>query len=551
MAPPPGRRSTHPKGKANQEAEGGEQQQDNVNQIAITAAATRVHCSEEINDLLAGFQDQPVFYQLSLIQLKNRSKELEDIWDQYERAHIDLMSETADAQEIATHRADNRAVKAVCREARDLLAERMAVLQPAPQAIAGDQPAAPVRVEVQHLESTSGNITNTWGTFEGDYTQWRAFRDRFNAAVHAIDALKPVQKLRLLLNSLKGEAKGVVGEPKLEDANYQKARDSLYDVYEDDFLIVTELLKKMFAMKRMVNPTNVDMRKIIDTVRDCLNGLSDFVPVNNWDPIIVFMVMERLDKATYEAWQAERSRLRRMQQQNNGGNAANADNEAENNNADEGAVNRAQVLPTWAELQDFLADRARNLVHSATRDANVLSGKSRGDSDTSHSRDSSGSSKRRDRSFSRPRPKAQASTGAAGGVARLPTGYKPCRCCNSDHPLYYCVDFLQLSIGGRVDRINEWGLCEVCLKDHSELKPQQLEECEKTISCKRCQNNKRHNSVLCPTREANRRAMILETANSRQLSRPRNDEVASASATTSTLTARQRAKKLMKKSRNN
>lgn len=52
-------------------------------------------------------------------------------------------------------------------------------------------------IEVQHTDA-AGNVPNTWGTSDGDYSKWQSFRDRWLAAMHENDKIKAVTKFQNL-----------------------------------------------------------------------------------------------------------------------------------------------------------------------------------------------------------------------------------------------------------------------------------------------------------------------------------------------------------------
>lgn len=55
----------------------------------------------------------------------------------------------------------------------------------------------------------------------------------------------------------------------------------------------------IFTQPAIKNESSASLRKLIDTTNDCvraMNGLK--IETNNWDPLLVFLVIQRLDTNT-------------------------------------------------------------------------------------------------------------------------------------------------------------------------------------------------------------------------------------------------------------
>lgn len=432
------------------------------------------------------------FAGLSIVQLRSRLDTLQVNADKLEGEHLRLMGETADPAEIKALEDVNDEIDEEITSTRDIILTRISELQPEQTGQSSQQPQQ-VKVEVKNIDA-SGNVSNSWGTFDGDLSKWRAFRDGFKAAVHKNTGIAESHKLRHLLRTLKGAAAQAVGTFTLEDANYKIALNRVYALYEDDYLIVQTLLRKLFSLPRMNEATNVGLRAIIDTVRECLKQLGDFVSTENWDPIIVHLVIERLDCQTYDQWQVMWTRDNAKPVQ-----IDSAEGEADEANDDATARSSTYKSPTWLELETFLENRARNLVHKMQRESDERN------ANTSRERKSSANNGNMSNANRRrqlpPLGNVSASTGAVSRPNR--EGAPICKLCAGRHTLYRCKDFLGLSFGGRRIRIQQWGLCENCLREtHS------TSECLDE-PCRRCKNGQMHNSIICPTAEAENRTTLL------------------------------------------
>lgn len=434
-------------------------------------------------------------------QLSARLDLLEANWTELVKEHLELMADAASSADRKAHEDIYAKSEVEFIDAKALLKRRIKEVRP-PQVIQEQQqqmkaPQA-IQVQVQNLDG-GATVSNTWGTFSGDHAQWRTFRDRFRAAVHDNDTIKPVFKLQALQRSVKGAAARAMGIWKPVDANYAKAWNALCDIYEDSYMIVQSLLNKLFTIPRMESATNEGLRRIIDTVRESVEQLSDFVDTANWDPIIVFLVVERLDADTYVDW--EKSRVNAKHQENNAEPEERAEGENDEVNDDNGDDDRAandqhgerQIqLPSWNALKVFLNQRAQILSRAERR------GENKGKIQRSQFHQTN--------NF-RARPPATRVSGAAGGFQRDRSDLPACRVCEGDHGLFHCKEFGKLTLQTREARIAAWKLCRNCYSanhDHTQCP---------NFPCRRCPGKQYHNSTICPTREAEIRAALLNRAN--------------------------------------
>lgn len=385
------------------------------------------------------------FQQLSLAQVQDLLVTLGNHFSRFEIEHLALISAAGQEQNSVAHMQVFADTNREYMLTRSVMAQRIADLLPPPmQHEPMAQQAVPeVRVNVQAPDALS-NITNTWGTFSGDYSQWHSFRDRFRAAVHVNDAIPVTFKFQYLQASVTGAAAKAMGKWRNTDTNYNRAWDRLCEVFEDDYLAVQTLVRRLLAIPRMQAPTHIGLRLIIDTIHECVNQLSNFVDIENWDPILVFMTIDLLDPVTYEAWESFRDSSSLEQAAD--GTEMEVEQEGQNAQAplqagavqqpnDNGNRKIAVHIPSWQQMVCFLEKRARILVHAERRDKSMTgaSVQPAENKQGNRSRDSSTNRKPRPPSITQSQPSA--STGRPGNRT---TGYPPCVLCGLDHALYRC-----------------------------------------------------------------------------------------------------------------
>lgn len=141
----------------------------------------------------------------SLVEVKNLSKMLEQDLAGFRNEHLQLLQHSRlSDQGFVAQNGIFAAKMEMYMQARNELDEGIVQLTP-PQALA-DQ--APIRVDFALGIQT---VKNTWGQFDGDFFQWQSFKDKFVAQVHGNAGVEPAYKLAHLMDSLEGEARGVVG----------------------------------------------------------------------------------------------------------------------------------------------------------------------------------------------------------------------------------------------------------------------------------------------------------------------------------------------------
>lgn len=419
--------------------------------------------------------------QLTISQLEERVRKFRDNFRKYELEHCDIMSETTLPATMELHRVEYEKLDHQVELIVDQLLERLAILKKAEMVV---DASSTLRADASNSDQRPiqivtgdglGNIPNTWGKFTGEYSKWPSFRDCFNGAINSNDKLDEVKKFQYLIAAVSGRAERAMAGFQLTAKNYKRAWDRLCEVYEDDYQAVQELVRQLLQLAQITKPSYDALRKIVDIVHSTLAQLETFESVKVCDTFVVFLVIGRLDQQTYTAWEAYRT-----------------------SQLCDDRSKAGKMIPTWEQLKAFLDGQARILMHSSSR------------SDDTESTNSSASSNRsnkggKNRSVPYPQhgaAKPQA-TSTASASLKQQSGYPACRLCDQDHALFRCSKFTKMELNARQEYINSWKICGGCLYD---LHPNR--KCSQG-PCYKCQNGKSHNSLLCPTREIEKRSALL------------------------------------------
>ena len=70
-------------------------------------------------------------------------------------------------------------------------------------------------------------------SFSGKYTEWTSFIDQFESAVHGNPNLRDAEELNYLKSSIRGEANDLVKNIAITDVNYELARRTLMDRFDN------------------------------------------------------------------------------------------------------------------------------------------------------------------------------------------------------------------------------------------------------------------------------------------------------------------------------
>ncbi|XP_059050651.1 uncharacterized protein LOC131845591 [Achroia grisella] len=197
--------------------------------------------------------------------------------------------------------------------------------------------ALPVSRSVERIPRDTSNIQVklpkiNLPLFLGTYESWTGYQDLFISLVHNNTSLSSVQKLHYLKTSVSGEAEHLLKHIQITENNYALAWNTLKDRYGNKRLIVNSLLKRLFTQKKIASQSANQIKSLLDTTSECINNLQNLnITTDSWDPIIIFLVVQKLDPESHKQWEAY----------------------AYKENTDE--------LPTWTDLKKFLESQFRTL----------------------------------------------------------------------------------------------------------------------------------------------------------------------------------------------
>lgn len=338
---------------------------------------------------------------------------------------------------------------------------------------------APMKFQVQ-MTDASGNVPNTWGTFDGEYEKWQSFRDRWIAAMHNNENVPAITKFQNLKAACVGQANGALGEWDLTEENYNKAWERLQAIYEDDYMQMQAFMLQLDKLPTMNKASSVSIRNLLDTVHQHIHGVERYVKVDEKHPYVVFAVINRMDTETYRAWEKHRPTLAKASTQTN-------ESFGNNDTIDTNIVRPGKHIPTWNELEQFLESEVTIRVHAEKRNDG------------------------KDEEITNPSTKQYNFKHQNFENKQRVREFLQCVLCDDIHPIYRCESFKAMNLTDRKEHVNQNNLCQRCLRKNHDGRCDRKENNEECPKCKPA--SKFHNSLLCPSSELKLKLALLAREN--------------------------------------
>lgn len=453
------------------------------------------------------FDTTPEFQQADAIAIQSRIERGNSLWKQMEELQLDHVSlaEPAEVNQLGTEIMDleERYYDAAARLTRRM-SELVALAQrenaDANRTVApgsGAFDASNIRLVIAPQQS---NITNTWGYFDGTLLKWKAFMARFTAAIHTNDDVKPPYKFSYLLSSLKGRALETIKGFTADEANYEAAWNKLVLEYNRDYPLAREYLRQFFTLKSISDPaTAEELKHIANVTNETLCNLEGLkYPVQQWDMIIVHLLHGLLNARLAYEWNLELLNVH-------------GDKPTTKNMVDFLEKHAAAATSLSIPLQQMNITVANEQFNrSDNRNSGAISKQST-------SRPSSQASNRGSNQSNRGSNQSNRAPAQPNNGSEQPWTY-PCGACNGNHKIFYCPIFYPANLAKREQIVNKENLCKLCLqKGHTKERCRDMNRCRS----KQCMDNQdtRHNSMLCPVKNADSMVATAHGSSSQHRSR--------------------------------
>lgn len=146
--------------------------------------------------------------------------------------------------------------------------------------------------------------------FAGDYKKWPNFKSKFEQFIHNNTQISEATKFYRLDEHIERDTEPyqlIAGFDRVE-ANYALAWGQLCATYDNKRKLVDEMINSFIDLPPMPSATRGNLMVIINATNHLTKSLVryDEVKVQHWDPIIVNILMRKLDKETQAKWSHER-----------------------------------------------------------------------------------------------------------------------------------------------------------------------------------------------------------------------------------------------------
>lgn len=274
-----------------------------------------------------------------------------------------------------------------------------------------------VTQNLNHIKLPTINLPK----FNGAFQNWLEFRDTFQSLIHNNVSVSNVQKFHYLKASLEGDAALVIKSLEISAANYNVAWNALTDRFDNNKLLVYNHVRALFNCEPVSKESASGLRRLNDDISKNLRALEQLnQPVGEWDTLLVYLISTKLDSLTLREWE-------------------NFKTDIEN--------------PKYEDIKSFLKSRADLLEMVAQSQAE----------------------------------KRKSIT--KGFFASDNSNYNiRCVICGDSHYIQNCSSFLRMSVPERDKKIRVLKLCVNCLR-----KGHNSGVCKRG-TCRKC--NKKHNTLL-------------------------------------------------------
>lgn len=334
-------------------------------------------------------------------------------------------------------------LKAASKDAAKILMETMNVIGNAPAKAAPKRMLHPKEIKLD--------------TFDGNFAEWAEWRGIFENDVLNTDLL-PVEKIKLLLDALSGEAKRTAGRSEKRDEDeLQRIWGKLVHTYDNPYQQVYAHITSILSLPKLKSPTDENFRNIINEVDEHMRLLERYGVLNNWSAIICVLLLQKLDEPTLYLWNASTHKTK---------------------------------LPNKEALFIFLTERSHSLA-----DARLATAISSSSSYSAIPATPANSANQ----YQRYKQGESSSFRASRFVNRrdeiAPYQNPPSRICTicqkTGHRAFNCNDLISLPITQRWDAVYSKGLCQCCLGANHNFK-----NCNRGYKCSRCSDST-HATILC------------------------------------------------------
>lgn len=139
--------------------------------------------------------------------------------------------------------------------------------------------------------------------FSGKYEDWPAFEDLFLSIMDR-ENFPMVQKFYYLRSVLSDEPANLIKHLSATGDNYETAWKILKQSYDNKRAIIESNLELLFKIRELNSNDFNGIKSMLITLNDSLSALQmQSIKIESWDPIVVFMMVQKFDIKTLQHWE--------------------------------------------------------------------------------------------------------------------------------------------------------------------------------------------------------------------------------------------------------
>lgn len=150
--------------------------------------------------------------------------------------------------------------------------------------------------------------------FSGKITEWKSFIAKFDRLVHNNKKIDNGIKIEYLKMSIKGDAAKLINHIDPNPDNYENCYSILKKRYDNKREITNCLIENIMKFPKIRAESSEQLKSLHDTVYESIMTIKSIgVSVENWDPLLTFILTTKLDQATIINYECQLKDVREPQ----------------------------------------------------------------------------------------------------------------------------------------------------------------------------------------------------------------------------------------------
>jgi len=242
---------------------------------------------------------------LTPAKVRSRISTLTEQWSQFFNGHTDLSQRIPESTRSSfIYFKDNHfnLTSAAYQNALDYMAEILEELEPV---VSPNQSFSSTRLPAETSAFSLSHLPPIkLPPFNGNFDEWKQFRDRFTTLIRNNPDLNDFARMHFLSSCLKGSALECIANISVTAANFEIAWKALTSRYEDKQRSINKHLSILLNLSSITCESATEMQTLCDKVGIAVASLKALgrAPEELWEDVLVYVIVQKLDPVTRKAW---------------------------------------------------------------------------------------------------------------------------------------------------------------------------------------------------------------------------------------------------------